>query len=259
MPLRRWNRLLCYQLSAVTAWFRIRAAASPMPVPPYRVQLTLNPSPTGGGSSLFKSRQSLPQRTVMLRTSHIETVGLAVILGVSVTFNAMLITKITRISATVRAEQAMQQRTRQTPLMVGDTVPALQGVLLNGVASAVSFGDRQAGVATIVYVLDAGCRFCTMNMASMHALERQTRGRYKFIGVALSDEGLDSYVEKNEIRFPVFRSVTDEVRTSYRLSATPSTLLVSPDGVVEGVWEGAYREDVKAELEERLHVVLPTL
>lgn len=181
----------------------------------------------------------------------IRTLGLFGVLGGSVALNIALIDRIGRLQATITVEHAAQRR----ELKVGDHVTALDGVLLDGRRRRLQLDDH--GVDTILYIFDRTCRFCDMNIANMRALESQTRGRYRFFGVSLGDAGLDCYVSTNGLVFPIFRSVTDDVKAIFGLSATPETILISSTGVVTGVWKGAFTEAIQAAVEDRFGVHLP--
>jgi peroxiredoxin len=173
-------------------------------------------------------------------------------IAINATLSLQLIT-LTRQQATVQAISEI--RTNQ--VVVGKKLPPLRGRLLNGEETTIAAPSNSQG--TVIYVFGASCHWCARNLENMRAVEQQTRDRYHFVGVALSEDGLDRYVEENSIQYPVLRSVSDQLRTQYGLWATPETIFVSPAGVVEGVWMGAYDQRQQAEVEAALNVKLPGL
>jgi peroxiredoxin len=180
--------------------------------------------------------------------------GLALLIsvGINATLSVQWI-NLTRQQAAVHA--IAEIRTNQ--VVVGKTLPPLQGRLLDGRETSIVAPQNAQG--TVIYVFGASCHWCARNLENMRAMEQQTRGRYHFVGVALSEDGLDSYVAEKSIQYPVLRSVSDKLRSQYGLWATPETIVVSPAGVVTGVWMGAYDQKQQAEMEAALKVKLPGL
>ena len=62
-----------------------------------------------------------------------------------------------------------------------------------------------------------------------------------------------------ELPFTIYHSPRDEVKVTYGLNSTPSTIVVSPAGKILQYWRGAYSEDVQAEVEQFFQVKLPGL
>lgn len=58
---------------------------------------------------------------------------------------------------------------------------------------------------------------------------------------------------------PVYKDLTELSKLTYKLGATPQTIVVSPEGKVIKNWMGAYSGDKAREVEEYFNVRLPGL
>ena len=96
-------------------------------------------------------------------------------------------------------------------------------------------------------------------MDNLKALVDNASGQYRFIGLSLSKEGLAAYIEKNELKLPVYSGLSAETLKAYRLGSTPQTIVVSPEGRVLQDWVGAYVGEQKSQVEAFFHVRLPGL
>jgi len=115
---------------------------------------------------------------------------------------------------------------------------------------------------TILYVFSPTCKWCSRNLRNLEnirAVSAQTRGRYRLIGLSLSQDGLSDYVRTANLDFPIYSQLDPNTVIVYKLGATPQTIVVSPGGTVTNVWKGAYVDDVQAEVERVLSVRLPGL
>jgi hypothetical protein len=81
----------------------------------------------------------------------------------------------------------------------------------------------------------------------------------RIIGLSLSEEALADYVAKNELKLSVYSGLSTETKEAYKLSGTPQTIVVSPEGRVLQNWMGAYVGNQKSEVEAFFHVSLPDL
>jgi len=57
--------------------------------------------------------------------------------------------------------------------------------------------------------------------------------------------------------FPVYSGMNDSTGRTFKLRSTPTTILVSPKGIVLAVWEGAYGGETKSSIEKYFNVSLP--
>jgi hypothetical protein len=110
----------------------------------------------------------------------------------------------------------------------------------------------------LLYVFTPACGWCKRNEDNLRSLVSQTSESLRIIGVSLSHDGLVEYVRQ---RFPPVKVVKPDARTitAYKLSGTPTTILVSSQGIVLRVWKGAYIENIQQDLEQYFRIKLPGL
>ncbi len=162
-----------------------------------------------------------------------------------------------RIYSDRRYEERLSDARRPPQLKIGSLVPVISGSDPAGASIEVGYSRRQHPV--ILYAFAAKCGWCKRNLPVVKQLRAQTQNRYDFYALALSDAGLSAYIHDNDFDVPVVANLPDETRQAYALRGTPETILVSADGRVINVWDGAYRGPVKAEIERTLGVRLPEL
>ncbi len=152
---------------------------------------------------------------------------------------------------------------RERPLkpVVAPTVEA--GTYVASIRAADSAGVTQEiplvgqPIGTVLYIVSPACVWCERNVANVRALAAQSRKEFRFIGIAVKP--FESGMEQN-LGFPMFAGPSDE--TSRRLSLkgpTPTTIVVSPQGLVQKAWVGAYQAGLQREIETFFNVRLPGL
>ena len=146
-------------------------------------------------------------------------------------------------------------------LQAGDTVPTFSAAGLRGEQISVSYPE--AGAKRVLFYFTPTCRYCHGQFAYWRQiLERADRERFEVIGVASDKEDrakLEEYLRQfgcdgasaTPLRVAL---VADDVRRSYKLSATPITLVVNNDGAVERAWAGRWNEAQAAEAGKLLGV-----
>lgn len=183
-----------------------------------------------------------------------EQIFLTSLFILSLAANVMLVTRAEVVSRRLSALQSIHSLHK---LMLGEQVPAIKGQTLANQPMTINFSASPKG--TILYIFSPSCHWCMRNMANMHSLEEQTRGRYQFVGISLDSDKLAGYVVNHKLLFPVLHSVLESISTAYGFGATPETILVSSEGLVAGVWKGAYGASDMRELAGQLGVDLPGL
>jgi len=138
----------------------------------------------------------------------------------------------------------------------GTRVPGIDVVSSNGLPTSFGYGANVR--QTIMYYFSPQCGWCERNWASVSALERATRGRYRFVAVTTAD---DRVRQMQAGRLPVmtYWGLPQSQRAAYQLGGTPHTVVVSPEGRVLRAWSGAYVRQVKTDLERYFQVRLPEL
>jgi peroxiredoxin len=150
---------------------------------------------------------------------------------------------------------ALSARIAQHELKIGTTVPPIPAKGLDGQQEVISY--QGANQPTVLYVFTPPCSWCARNMDNFKALLDKGSSQYRFIGLSLSEEGLTEYVRKNDLKLSVYSSLSTGTADAYKLSGTPQTIVVSPEGHVLQNWMGAYVGEQKAQVEAFFHVTLP--
>jgi len=130
----------------------------------------------------------------------------------------------------------------------GDEVPPLRG--MDSIGGNVTI-EYPAAPATILLFFSPSCRFCealfpTWQNVIPVALERG----YRVVGVVRAEEspdGVDEYLERWGVSGMEVVYLSSEALLAYRFHATPITLAVGPNGVVQNLWVGTWDEDERAE------------
>jgi peroxiredoxin len=172
-----------------------------------------------------------------------------VLLLLSVSLNVVLARRLWSVAhlQSIRATERL--------LKVGTAVPPIAVKGLDGQQEVISYqGTNQP---TVLYVFTPPCSWCARNVDNFKTLLEKGSSQYRFIGLSLSEEGLAEYVRKNELRLPVYSSLSTETGEAYKLSGTPQTIVVSPEGRVLQSWMGAYVGEQKSQVEAFFHVTLP--
>ena len=117
---------------------------------------------------------------------------------------------------------------------------------------------------TIVYVVAPGCRWCARNLANIQAIAAGRSAQYAFIGLSNRQTGLAEDAASLSLPFPVYALDNGALERAggseavIQFNATPQTLVVRSDGIVDRVWRGAIGDD-KADVERFFGLVLPGL
>jgi hypothetical protein len=174
-----------------------------------------------------------------------------VALALSITLNVLLAHKVRKLTH----EQAA--RITDQLLKVGATVPPIQAKRLEGSEDVISY--QSTNRPTVLYIFTPPCTWCARNMDNFKTLVDNAGGKYRFIGVSLSEESLREYVAKNDLTLPVYFGPSTETRVAYRLGGTPQTIVVSTEGRVLQNWMGAYVGDQQSQIERFFQIKLPGL
>lgn len=185
------------------------------------------------------------------RSSSIHFSVVIVLLFVSCALNVVMAQRLRTLTYARSARIAAYQ------LSVGTIVPPIQAKRVGRDEETISYeGTNQP---TILYVFSPDCVWCARNLDNFKKLLSEEGDRYRFVALSLSKEGLPEYVEKNGLNLPVFFDLSARTREAYKLSGTPQTIVVSPDGRVLQDWVGAYAGDQQGHVERFFHVRLPGL
>jgi len=195
--------------------------------------------------------EGIPQdnqnNTVLIsRGSQILTIGLLV---VSVALNVALSRRNKALSTALFSVKAEQS------LPIGSTLPPIEAFDLAHHLQVLKYDP--ATPPTVFYVFSPQCGWCAKNAPNLRVLSESIRGRYRLIGLSLSSAGLDEYVAKQGMDFPIYTNLSPQSVAAYRLGGTPTTIVVSAEGKLLREWKGAYMGSAKHEIEEYFGVSVP--
>jgi hypothetical protein len=140
-------------------------------------------------------------------------------------------------------------------LKPGDAVPPLTGKTVSGDDTTVDFAHK----AVVMYMFSPSCSWCERNLDNARFLADHAGAQYDFVGVALDDTDLAQYLADRRLTWRVVRRVPRDLQGRYRLSGTPTTLMVGQGGRVLHTWTGAYSGQVASEIQDAFHLTLPGL
>jgi peroxiredoxin len=146
------------------------------------------------------------------------------------------------------------QRAAPPTLAAGMRAPKLYAEEVGGAKVILDWASDTR--PTLLYIFSPSCVWCQRNFANFDALSQARKSDFRIVGLSTSSEGLTKYVEEHQIEYAVYTN-PDPVKNREFLNATPTTLLISPQGTVKEVWSGAYTGKMKDEVEAKLGVQLP--
>ena len=81
--------------------------------------------------------------------------------------------------------------------------------------------------------------------------------RFRIVGLSLSDHGLRQALEEHPLPFEIYTNPAGEAVTRHGLMTTSQTIVLSPDGLSERAWTGAYLAGQKSAVERYFGIRLP--
>ncbi len=179
-----------------------------------------------------------------------EKAVLILLFAISVAINLLLANEI------VQSRNLVQLLRANRKLTVGETAPILRTHDEKGQETLVDLSGGQ--FPTLLYLHSASCYWCEKNTVNLRELALQAPGKYQLITLLMEPATKAS----NLVSFPNTQNLFDpavESKISFDLSATPTTILFSPEGKVEKIWKGAYQGERKIDIEKTLGIQLPGL
>lgn len=188
----------------------------------------------------------------MQRKPAVSILGvLSVTLALSVGLNVALAVRASQQRETVEAARISARP------FVGTRLPGFDLSTADGTRTRIEFAAQP--MATVVYSFRPGCLWCERNHEAVLALHAQSKGAYRFIGLALDTDGLEDFLSRHPLPFDVYTELDDATIEAYQLAGTPRTLVIERDGTVTANWFGAYYGSVADEIKSRLDVELPKI
>ena len=178
---------------------------------------------------------------------------LHVVLALSVAINVWLSHRVYGLQALVHG------MTARPALVAGDSVPALSLRTADGKEVGIRYADLST--PTVLYILSPTCGWCVRNEESVRQLAQRLGDRVRFVGISLKADTEGSEPTGGSaspsMPFPIYMGLTDTAARQLRLRSTPTTVVISSNGFVLKIWEGAYTGKTKAEIEAHFGILLP--
>ncbi len=146
---------------------------------------------------------------------------------------------------------------KEHQIILGKIVSPLNVQNLKGENITLKYSD--VSKPTILYVFSPDCVWCERNLQNIKYLYEKTQNQYRFVGLSLQRESGMKYVEEKDIMFPVYLNPSDFNLREYNFRATPSTYIISQEGIVLSYWSGAYGGKAQNNIEEFFKIKLPGL
>jgi peroxiredoxin len=135
----------------------------------------------------------------------------------------------------------------------GDALPVIEFIDINGSPASLKFGDNKKH---LIFVYSVYCEFCKNDFSLWNDLITKSQStKYKFHAISL-DSQIDTANNLDTI-YEALRAITiiareTNIRRTYRLSATPTTMIVSNQGVVEWTYIGRLNPEKLQEIKLKL-------
>ena len=173
------------------------------------------------------------------------------VLMISVALNIGLATAAHRRFSKVVVSSALE-------LIPGELITHIAGATPNGEPVALKWPSEKP---TLLYVITPTCPWCTRNAANFDAIVREKADEYQIVLVSLTMQGFREYWEALRLNWtgqavlPI-GDLAQDTLNSLKIVGTPELILISPAGMVEKVWTGAFMNS-REEIERLLRVSLP--
>jgi len=144
-------------------------------------------------------------------------------------------------------------------IVAGDRLGPIPIVDSSGQKTTIVGSSAQS---VVVYVMSPTCIWCAKNYNNIVAVAKHARSGVRFVGVSTSGTPaqLAQHLRDHPYPFEVFLLDKKTLSSDSKLStATPQTLVVNRDGVVEHAWMGAFIDEKQDEVERYFGVTLPGL
>lgn len=197
---------------------------------------------------MFQNNQDKPRRFSL------EKIILYVFLIASVVINVLLALETKDLKRKLFIAELGQ---KESQLIVGKVVSPLEVENLAGEKKIINYRDQT--LPTVIYFFSPDCSWSHRNLQNAKVLFENTKGKFNFVSVSAQTDDLQTYVQQNDIAFPVFGKVKDESRAEYAFRATPSTYVIENDGKVIKLWSGAYTGKIGDEVEKFFNLKLAGL
>jgi len=179
-------------------------------------------------------------------TSNTSVLVLLATLAASLSLNVGLGWRVQALTATRRA-------LRPGGIRVGTTLTSIPVLDRRGQRGTISFRGQPQ---TVLYVMSPLCAWCEKDYDNIRVLAAERGSGFRFVGLSTTADKLDQYLLVRPLPFEVYVAGSRGL-PNLDLSATPQTVVVRPDGVVDEAWVGALSAERRDEAERFFGLKLP--
>jgi AhpC/TSA family len=140
----------------------------------------------------------------------------------------------------------------QHHLDVGTVVPPVD--VTDSAGRRVTLGFGPDSLPIVLYWFGPQCSWCRRNETEVERLARALNGKYRFISVASSRNGLTEYLSSSSANRPIYSDETGNIRSAYGLGSTPQTIVFSTQGTLVKSWTGTYEGDTRVDIERFFNI-----
>jgi peroxiredoxin len=138
-----------------------------------------------------------------------------------------------------------------------DVVPSFSAQDINGDEVTVNYAPGEPH--TVLLWFGSTCSSCESNIDFWIRMHRShASDALRFLGIFIGGPAAArEYVSERRIEFPVLCATDRYLVDVYRGHILPQTMLIAPDGVIEGVWPGILSRDDEVGILQELDAIGP--
>jgi peroxiredoxin len=142
-------------------------------------------------------------------------------------------------------------------LSAGSTLNGFHGIDTHGNKVVIEYGKDPR--RTILLVFSPHCPWCTVNMPNWRAILKELNAsEYRIVGISMRSNGVRDFVRSHGLEdLLVIADADSRDLSSYKLSLSPMTIVISELGKIERVWPGVLDGSRNKEAEQYLGIKLP--
>lgn len=172
--------------------------------------------------------------------------GVYVVLAGSLSLNVYLGLKVSAMPAILQSPPA---------IAVGARAPNLYAEKIDGTKGMIDWTETSK--PWLLYIFSPSCVWCQRNRNNFDTIVRERQSEYRIVGLSTTTNQLRDYIRRDQVTYAVYANPDMSKSSLYAQTATPTTYVISPQGVVLAAWRGAYTGDVRKGIEAKLNVQLP--
>ena len=133
-----------------------------------------------------------------------------------------------------------------------ETVPSFTAKDINGNEMSVSYSETEP--FTMLLWFGPACSSCENNIAFWKRIYSEFHSEnLRFLGMHIGNPSSGrEYAAGYGLEFPIICATQRYIVDLYKGHILPQTMLITPEGIIEGIWPGILSEDSKVEIIEAL-------